>query len=159
MFPIWELRPACRSEEQLSRANLISDKLTFHVSNFYQPLKRSLDSIAASSLQFNPRLALSTLSFSVSRPNNALKITFYIIIISPLIYAYYASVFSQKIKHEEDFNFIQSIIPNVTIILRHIWTMSDYYSEDRNMLNLLGQISYVFAEKVKILINVDTIFK
>ncbi|XP_055618804.1 dynein axonemal heavy chain 10 isoform X2 [Toxorhynchites rutilus septentrionalis] len=64
-----------------------------------------------------------------------------------------------KIKHEEDFNFIQSIIPNVTIILRHIWTMSDYYSKDRNMLNLLGQISYVFAEKVKILINVDTIFK
>lgn len=65
----------------------------------------------------------------------------------------------QKIKNEEDFNFILSIIPNVTIILRHIWTMSNYYSKDRNMLNLLGQISYVFAEKVKILINVDTIFK
>ncbi|XP_058811885.1 dynein axonemal heavy chain 10 isoform X1 [Topomyia yanbarensis] len=64
-----------------------------------------------------------------------------------------------KIKTEEDFNFILSIIPNVTIILRHIWTMSDYYSKDRNMLTLLGQISYVFAEKVKILINVDTIFK
>lgn len=65
----------------------------------------------------------------------------------------------QKIKTEEDFSFILSIIPNVTIILRHIWTMSNYYSKDRNMLNLLGQISYVFAEKVKILINVDTIFK
>ncbi|XP_062558011.1 dynein axonemal heavy chain 10 isoform X2 [Armigeres subalbatus] len=64
-----------------------------------------------------------------------------------------------KIKNEEDFSFILSIIPNVTIILRHIWTMSNYYSKDRNMLNLLGQISYVFAEKVKILINVDTIFK
>ncbi|XP_055585530.1 uncharacterized protein LOC129738373 [Uranotaenia lowii] len=64
-----------------------------------------------------------------------------------------------KIKNDEDFNFILSIIPNVTIILRHIWTMSNYYSKDQNMLILLGQISYVFAEKVKILINVDTIFK
>ncbi|XP_055533348.1 dynein axonemal heavy chain 10 [Wyeomyia smithii] len=64
-----------------------------------------------------------------------------------------------KIKTEEDFNFILSIIPNVTIILRHIWTMSNYYSKDQNMLILLGQISHVFAEKVKILINVDTIFK
>ncbi|KAL1374095.1 hypothetical protein pipiens_000785, partial [Culex pipiens pipiens] len=64
-----------------------------------------------------------------------------------------------KIKNEQDFAFILSIIPNVTIILRHIWTMSNYYSKDRHMLTLLGQISYVFAEKVKILINVDTIFK
>lgn len=37
--------------------------------------------------------------------------------------------------------------------------MSNYYSRDENMLSLIGKISYVFAEKVKILINVDTIFK
>uniref|UniRef100_A0A6E8V0M9 Dynein heavy chain 10, axonemal n=1 Tax=Anopheles coluzzii TaxID=1518534 RepID=A0A6E8V0M9_ANOCL len=65
----------------------------------------------------------------------------------------------EKIKTGDDFKFILSIIPNITIILRHIWTMSNYYSRDENMLSLIGKISYVFAEKVKILINVDTIFK
>uniref|UniRef100_A0A182NRZ8 AAA+ ATPase domain-containing protein n=1 Tax=Anopheles dirus TaxID=7168 RepID=A0A182NRZ8_9DIPT len=65
----------------------------------------------------------------------------------------------EKIKTGDDFKFILSIIPNITIILRHIWTMSNYYSLDENMLSLIGKISYVFAEKVKILINVDTIFK
>nr|XP_040226033.2 dynein axonemal heavy chain 10 isoform X2 [Anopheles coluzzii] len=65
----------------------------------------------------------------------------------------------EKIKTGDDFKFILSILPNITIILRHIWTMSNYYSRDENMLSLIGKISYVFAEKVKILINVDTIFK
>ncbi|XP_058060896.1 dynein axonemal heavy chain 10 [Anopheles bellator] len=65
----------------------------------------------------------------------------------------------EKIKTSDDFTFILSIIPNITIILRHIWTMSNYYSLDENMLNLIGKISFVFAEKVKILINVDIIFK
>ncbi|XP_053669700.1 dynein axonemal heavy chain 10 [Anopheles nili] len=65
----------------------------------------------------------------------------------------------EKIKSSDDFKFILSIIPNITIILRHIWTMSNYYSLDENMLSLIGKISFVFAEKVKILINVDTIFK
>uniref|UniRef100_A0A182JHI9 Dynein heavy chain tail domain-containing protein n=2 Tax=Anopheles atroparvus TaxID=41427 RepID=A0A182JHI9_ANOAO len=65
----------------------------------------------------------------------------------------------EKIKTGDDFKFILSIIPNITIILRHIWTMSNYYSLDENMLSLIGKISFVFAEKVKILINVDTIFK
>lgn len=67
--------------------------------------------------------------------------------------------FEQKIRDDEDFQFIISIVPNMMIGLRHIWTMSNYYCKDENMLNLLAKISLVFNTKVKNIANLETIFK
>lgn len=43
--------------------------------------------------------------------------------------------------------------------LRHIWTMSSYYSSDENMLNLLSKISNIFTIKVMQIIELEKIFR
>ncbi|XP_017847923.1 dynein heavy chain 10, axonemal [Drosophila busckii] len=50
-------------------------------------------------------------------------------------------------------------IPNVMVGLRHIWTMSSYYCRDAEMQVLLCEISNVFVQKVKNIINFDNIFR
>lgn len=65
----------------------------------------------------------------------------------------------QKIRDDDDFDFIISIIPNMMVGLRHIWTMSNYYCRDENMLSLLAKISNVFNTKIKGIANLETIFK
>lgn len=65
----------------------------------------------------------------------------------------------QKIRDDDDFQFIISIVPNMMVGLRHIWTMSNYFCRDANMLDLLAKISYVFNHKVKEIANLETIFK
>uniref|UniRef100_A0A336KIK9 CSON011062 protein n=1 Tax=Culicoides sonorensis TaxID=179676 RepID=A0A336KIK9_CULSO len=64
-----------------------------------------------------------------------------------------------KIRDDDDFDFIISIIPNMMVGLRHIWTMSNYYCRDENMLSLLAKISNVFNTKIKGIANLETIFK
>lgn len=43
--------------------------------------------------------------------------------------------------------------------LRHLWTMSNYFCRDETMQILLHKISYVFTEKVKMIISLQEIFK
>lgn len=43
--------------------------------------------------------------------------------------------------------------------LRHIWTMSNYFCNDDKMQQLLAKISFVFIEKVKHIVTLNTIFK
>lgn len=43
--------------------------------------------------------------------------------------------------------------------LQYIWTMSKHFSQDDIMLMLLQKISFIFTEKVKGIVTLDTIFK
>lgn len=43
--------------------------------------------------------------------------------------------------------------------LQHIWTMSKYFSKNENMQILLNKISFIFTEKVKHIVTLNTIFK
>ncbi|XP_055373636.1 dynein axonemal heavy chain 10 [Condylostylus longicornis] len=65
----------------------------------------------------------------------------------------------KKIRSYNDFQFVFSLIPNLMVGLRHIWTMSSYYCRDDAMQVLLCQISYVFTDKVKGIVKLDRIFK
>lgn len=62
------------------------------------------------------------------------------------------------IRQHDDFKFILSLLPNLMIGLRHIWTMSNWYCYDERMQELLRKISYVFTEKVKRIVDLPTIF-
>lgn len=64
----------------------------------------------------------------------------------------------QKIRDEDNFDFIITIIPNMLAGLRHIWTMSSYYSKDNNMLNLLSKISNIFTQKVMSIVDLEKVF-
>lgn len=65
----------------------------------------------------------------------------------------------QKIRDEDNFSFTISIIPNMMIGLRHIWTMSNSYSKDENMMNLLVKISNIFTMKVMQIVDLEKIFR
>lgn len=43
--------------------------------------------------------------------------------------------------------------------LRHIWTISTYFSQDEKMQILLYKISFTFTEKVKQIVKLNVIFK
>lgn len=65
---------------------------------------------------------------------------------------------SQKIRYQDDFVYIQLLLPKLLVRLRYIWTMSNYYCYDDRMENLLYKISYLFTEKVKEIIKLNRIF-
>lgn len=65
----------------------------------------------------------------------------------------------QKIREESNFDSIVSLIPNLMLGLRHIWTMSTHFCQDENMETLLYKISFVFTEKVKRIVTPRDIFK
>lgn len=64
----------------------------------------------------------------------------------------------QKIRSESDFTYVLSLLPNLMVGLRHIWTMSNYYCYDAKMENLIQKISFVFTEKIKEIIQLNHIF-
>lgn len=66
---------------------------------------------------------------------------------------------TQKIQSESNFDYIKSLIPNVMLSLRHIWTISKYFSQDEKMQMLLYKISFIFTEKVKRIVTLNAIFK
>lgn len=76
-----------------------------------------------------------------------------------VVFFFHSHVYFQNIRDHDDFKFITSLIPNMMVGLRHIWTMSNYYCRDQNMEVLLHKISYVFTEKVKAIISLEDIFK
>lgn len=51
------------------------------------------------------------------------------------------------------------MIPNLMLSLRHIWIISEYFRQDHNMECLIRKISFVFTEKVKKIVKLNTIFK
>ncbi|KAL7729890.1 hypothetical protein ACLKA6_014739 [Drosophila palustris] len=65
----------------------------------------------------------------------------------------------EKIRNYDSFKMSVLQIPNVMVGLRHIWTMSSYYCRDPEMQVLLCEISNVFVQKVKKIINFDNIFR
>lgn len=65
----------------------------------------------------------------------------------------------KKIRDENNFAFIISIIPDMMAGLRHIWTMSSYFCNDENMLVLLSKISNIFTIKVMSFIDLEKIFR
>ncbi|XP_064550918.1 dynein axonemal heavy chain 10 [Drosophila montana] len=65
----------------------------------------------------------------------------------------------EKIQNYDSFKMVIMQIPNVMVGLRHIWTMSSYYCRDPEMQVLLCEISNVFVQKVKKIINFDNIFR
>lgn len=69
------------------------------------------------------------------------------------------SLKTQKIRDENNFSFIITIIPNMMAGLRHIWTMSSYFCNDENMLVLLSKISNIFTIKVMSFIDLEKIFR
>lgn len=64
----------------------------------------------------------------------------------------------QNIRTHDRIDFILSLLPNLMVGLRHIWTMSNYYCYDDKMEELLRKISFVFVEKVKDIITLNNIF-
>lgn len=62
------------------------------------------------------------------------------------------------IRQHDDFTFILSLLPNLMIGLRHIWTMSNWYCYDERMQQLLRKVSTVFTDKVKHIIDLPAIF-
>lgn len=64
----------------------------------------------------------------------------------------------QGIRDNEDFKLIHSLLPNLMVGLRHIWTTSNYFCFDDKMERLLYKISYVFTEKVKGIVSLKEIF-
>lgn len=50
-------------------------------------------------------------------------------------------------------------MPNLMLGLRHIWTMSEHFCQDKHMEMLLHKISFVFTEKVKRIVTPREIFK
>lgn len=71
----------------------------------------------------------------------------------------FLQTFYQKIRDQDNFAFIISIIPSMMAGLRHIWTMSSYYCSDEHMLTLLSKISNIFIIKVKNIIDLEQIFR
>lgn len=69
------------------------------------------------------------------------------------------SIYVQKIRHETNFESITSLMPNLMLGLRHIWTMSKHFCQAKNMEMLLYKISFVFTEKVKQIVTPREIFK
>ncbi|KAH8295402.1 hypothetical protein KR018_010894 [Drosophila ironensis] len=65
----------------------------------------------------------------------------------------------EKVRSYDKFKMVVLQIPNIMVGLRHIWTMSSYYCRDQEMQVLLCQISNVFVQKVKSIINFENIFK
>lgn len=53
---------------------------------------------------------------------------------------------------------ILSVLPNLMVGLRNIWSMSNYYCVDANMLLLLRKISFVFTEKIKDMMALQRLF-
>lgn len=68
------------------------------------------------------------------------------------------SISFQKIRSESDFSFVLSLLPNLMVGLRHIWTMSNYFCYDAKMENLIQKISNVFTEKIKEIVQLNNIF-
>lgn len=68
-------------------------------------------------------------------------------------------IYVQKIQHETNFDSITSLMPNLMLGLRHIWTMSRHFCQAKNMEMLLYKISFVFTEKVKRIVTPREIFK
>lgn len=66
---------------------------------------------------------------------------------------------TQTIQDHPDFDYVTSLLPNLMLGLRHIWTMSNYFCNDEKMQMLLYKISFVFTEKVKGIVTLDKIFK
>jgi Dynein heavy chain, N-terminal region 1 len=66
---------------------------------------------------------------------------------------------TKKIRDENNFSFIIAIISNMMAGLRHIWTMSNYFCSDENMLVLLSKISNIFTMKVMSIIDLEKIFR
>lgn len=64
----------------------------------------------------------------------------------------------QSIREQTDFEIILTILPNLMVGLRHIWTMSNYFCVDANMLLLLRKISFVFTEKIKDIMDLRRLF-
>lgn len=64
----------------------------------------------------------------------------------------------QNIRQQTDFEIILTILPNLMVGLRHIWTMSNYFSVDGNMLLLLRKISFVFTSKIKDIMALNKLF-
>ncbi|XP_055696351.1 dynein axonemal heavy chain 10 [Lutzomyia longipalpis] len=62
------------------------------------------------------------------------------------------------IKTSENFQLIHTLLPNLMLALRHIWTMSSYYGQDDNMRVLLQKISFVFTEKIKDIMSLKKLF-
>lgn len=60
---------------------------------------------------------------------------------------------------ESSFDYVRSLMPNLMLSLQHIWTMSKYFSKNENMQILLNKISFIFTEKVKHIVTLNTIFK
>lgn len=67
--------------------------------------------------------------------------------------------FEQKIRDESNFDSITSLMPNLMLGLRHIWTMSKHFCQDEHMEMLLYKISFVFTEKVKRIVSPRQIFR
>ncbi|KAH8257767.1 hypothetical protein KR038_000855 [Drosophila bunnanda] len=65
----------------------------------------------------------------------------------------------EKVRSYESFKMVVLQIPNIMVGLRHIWTMSSHFCRDPEMQVLLCQISNVFVQKVKGIINFENIFK
>lgn len=65
----------------------------------------------------------------------------------------------QTIQSHPDFTYVTSLLPNLMLGLRHIWTMSNYFAADEKMQMLLYKISFVFTEKVKGIVTLEKIFK
>lgn len=65
---------------------------------------------------------------------------------------------TQKIRYQDDFFYIQLLLPKLLVRLRYIWTMSNYYCYDDRMERLLYKISFLFTDKVKEIIKLNKIF-
>ncbi|SPP80284.1 dynein heavy chain 10, axonemal [Drosophila guanche] len=65
----------------------------------------------------------------------------------------------EKVRSFDSFKMTVLQIPNIMVGLRHIWTMSSYYCRDPEMQVLLCEISNVFVQKVKKIINFENIFR
>lgn len=65
----------------------------------------------------------------------------------------------KRIKIESNFDYIKLLIPNLMLSLRHIWIISEHFRQENNMECLIRNISYIFTEKVKEIVKLNTIFK
>lgn len=96
---------------------------------------------------------------SVFHPNYSIRV--FLMVTQLCVRKYFHSTRNssslQKIQSESSFDFVKSIIPNLMLSLRHIWTISNYFCQDEKMQILLNKISFIFTEKVKRIVTLSTI--
>lgn len=65
----------------------------------------------------------------------------------------------QVVTFTKEFRQVKDCLPSLMKSLQYIWDLSEYYGKEEHMVPLLERIAYMLTEKVRLSLDIDTIFR